>query len=140
MPEQFLIAQDLHKSYKDLKAVDGVSFSIEKGEIFGLLGPNGAGKSTTIRILSTIIPSDQGEVVIGGYSLKDNADKVRGIIGTCPQELALYAEMPAFDNLLFFGRMAGMGTKEAREQAMDNLELIGLEDRARKGKVADFSG
>ena len=70
MAEAFLIAKDLHKSFKDLKAVNGVSFSIEKGEIFGLLGPNGAGKTTTIRILSTIIPADRGEVTIGGYSLK----------------------------------------------------------------------
>src|SRR3990172_12941716 len=93
MAEAFLVARDLHKSFKDLKAVDSVSFSIEKGEIFGLLGPNGAGKTTTIRILSTIIEPDQGEVTIGGYSVKNNADEVRGLIGICPQELALYAEM-----------------------------------------------
>jgi ABC-2 type transport system ATP-binding protein len=140
MPDSFLIAKDLHKSFKDLKAVNGVSFSIEKGEIFGLLGPNGAGKTTTIRILSTIIPSDSGDVTIGGYSLKTQADKVRGLIGICPQELALYADMTAFDNLVFFGRMAGLSSPEAREQAMANLELMGLADRAKKGRVDKFSG
>ena len=140
MAEAFLVAKDLHKSFKDLKAVDGVSFSIEKGEIFGLLGPNGAGKTTTIRILSTIIPSDRGDVTIGGYSLKNNADGVRGLIGICPQELALYADMSAFENLVFFGRMAGLSSQEVRQQAIANLELMGLAERAKKGKVDKFSG
>lgn len=139
MAEAFLIARDLHKSFKDLKAVNGVSFSIEKGEIFGLLGPNGAGKTTTIRILSTVIPTDRGEVTIGGYSLKNSADEVRGLIGICPQDLALYADMSAFDNLVFFGRMAGLSSSEARDQALANLELMGLAERA-KGKVDKFSG
>jgi ABC-2 type transport system ATP-binding protein len=140
MAEAFLVAKDLHKSFKDLKAVDSVSFSIEKGEIFGLLGPNGAGKTTTIRILSTIIEPDSGEVIIGGYSVKNNANEVRGLIGICPQDLALYAELSAFDNLVFFGRMAGLSSQEAREQAMANLELMGLAERAKKGKVDKFSG
>jgi ABC-2 type transport system ATP-binding protein len=140
MAEPFLVARDLHKNFGDLKAVDGVSFTIEKGEIFGLLGPNGAGKTTTIRILSTVIPSDSGDVTVGGYSLKTNPDEVRGLIGICPQELALYGDMSAFDNLVFFGRMAGLSSQEAREQAMANLELMGLTERARKGKVDKFSG
>ena len=140
MEEQFLEAKDLYKSFGDNKAVNGVSFTIEKGEIFGLLGPNGAGKTTTIRILSTIIPSDHGEVSIGGYSIKHDADKVRSIIGICPQEMALYADLSAFDNLLFFGRMAGLQSQEAKEQAMANLELMGLGERAKKGRVDKFSG
>jgi ABC-2 type transport system ATP-binding protein len=140
MDTHFLVAKDLHKSFKDLKAVNGVSFSNEKGEIFGLLGPNGAGKSTTIRILSTIIPADQGDVIVGGYSVKQDPEHVRGLIGICPQELALYEDMSAFDNLLFFGRMAGLESAEASEQAMANLSLMGLTDRARKGNVGKFSG
>ena len=140
MADAFLVARDIHKSFKDLKAVDGVSFTIEKGEIFGLLGPNGAGKTTTIRILSTIIPADSGEVTIGGHSLRHDIEKVRGMIGICSQELALYADMSAFDNLVFFGRMAGLSSQEARDQAMENLELMGLADRAKKEKVDKFSG
>ncbi len=140
MAEAYLVATDLHKSFNGNHAVNGVSFSIEKGEIFGLLGPNGAGKTTTIRILSTIIQPDRGEVTIGGFSLKHNADNVRGLVGICPQDLALYPEMTAFDNLVFFGRMAGMNTAEARDQAMANLELMGLADRAKKGRVEKFSG
>jgi ABC-2 type transport system ATP-binding protein len=138
--EPFLVVNDLHKSFKDLKAVDGVSFSIEKGEIFGLLGPNGAGKTTTIRILSTIVQPDGGDVKIGGHSVRTNPGEVRSIIGICPQELALYAEMSAFDNLVFFGRMSGLGSEEAREQALTNLDLMGLKERAMKGKVDKFSG
>jgi ABC-2 type transport system ATP-binding protein len=140
MAEAYLVARDLHKSFNGNHAVNGVSFDIEKGEIFGLLGPNGAGKTTTIRILSTIIPADSGDVTIGGFSLKSHADNVRGLIGICPQELALYADMSAFDNLVFFGRMAGLSSPEAREQAMANLELMGLAERAKKGKVEKFSG
>lgn len=140
MPEDFLTAKDLHKSFSGNRAVDGVSFSIEKGEIFGLLGPNGAGKTTTIRMLSTIISADSGEVSIGGHDLKHNSDAVRKLIGICPQELALYSEMSAFENLMFFGRMVGLSTREAQEQAKTNLALMGLEERAKKGKVDKFSG
>jgi ABC-2 type transport system ATP-binding protein len=140
MAEAFLVTRDIHKSFNGNHAVNGVSFSIEKGEIFGLLGPNGAGKTTTIRILSTIIQPDSGKVTIGGYSLKNQADAARGLIGICPQELALYADLSAFDNLVFFGRMTGLSSQEAREQAKANLELMGLADRARKGRVDKFSG
>jgi ABC-2 type transport system ATP-binding protein len=140
MAEPFLVAKNVQKSFRDLKAVDGVSFTIDKGEIFGLLGPNGAGKTTTIRILSTIIQADAGEFTIGGFSTKNNSDRVRGLIGICPQELALYADMSAFDNLVFFGRMANLNSDEARQQAMANLELMGLADRAKKGRVEKFSG
>jgi ABC-2 type transport system ATP-binding protein len=139
MAEAFLVAQDLRKSFNDNKAVNGVSFTIDKTEIFGLLGPNGAGKTTTIRILSTVLQPDRGDVTIGGYSVRDNADAVRRRIGVCPQELALYADLSALDNLVFFGRMAGLSGKEARAQAMANLELMGLTERA-KGKVDKFSG
>jgi ABC-2 type transport system ATP-binding protein len=139
MAEEFMVVKDLHKSFKDLKAVNGVSFSINKGEIFGLLGPNGAGKTTTIRMLSTVLEPDSGDIVIGGHSIKNEAEAIRSIIGVCPQELALYEDLSAYDNMVFFGRMAGLDGKKARDQAMKNLELMGLENRA-KGKVAKFSG
>ncbi len=139
MAEEFLVVRDLHKSFNEHKAVDGVSFSIEKGEIFGLLGPNGAGKTTTIRMLSTVLEADTGEIIVGGHSVRHEAEAVRNIIGVCPQELALYEDLSALDNMVFFGRMAGLGGREARDQAMANLKLMGLVDRA-KGKVAKFSG
>ena len=134
-----MVVKDLHKSFKEFKAVNGVSFSIHKGEIFGLLGPNGAGKTTTIRMLSTVLESDSGDITIGGHSIRHEAEAVRSIIGVCPQELALYEDLSALDNMVFFGRMAGLEGREAKAQAMTNLELMGLVERA-KGKVAKFSG
>jgi ABC-2 type transport system ATP-binding protein len=139
MAEEFLVAQDLHKSFNEHKAVNGVSFTIYKGEIFGLLGPNGAGKTTTIRMLSTVLEPDQGDVTVGGYSIRHDADAVRSLIGVCPQELALYQDLSALDNMVFFGRMAGLDGKEARAQAIANLKLMGLAERA-KGRIAKFSG
>jgi len=139
MPEEYLVAQDLHKSFNEHKAVNGVSFVIYRGEIFGLLGPNGAGKTTTIRILSTVLEADRGDATIGGHSVRRDAEQVRGLIGVCPQELALYTDLSAMDNLVFFGRMAGMSGQEARAQAIARLELMGLSERA-KGKVDKFSG
>jgi ABC-2 type transport system ATP-binding protein len=139
MAEAYLVAKDLHKSFNEHKAVNGVSFSIAKNEIFGLLGPNGAGKTTTIRMLSTVLLPDVGEVTIGGFSTRQQSEKVRSLIGVCPQDLALYEELSAIDNLMFFGRLVGMDSKEAKVQAMSNLTLMGLEERA-KGKVSKFSG
>jgi ABC-2 type transport system ATP-binding protein len=82
--EPFLVAQDLHKSFNGHMAVNNVSFTIYKGEIFGLLGPNGAGKTTTIRMLSTVLPADRGTITIGGYSIRENPDAARQLIGVCP--------------------------------------------------------
>ena len=139
MAEDYLEVKDLHKSFGDFKAVNGVSFTVHAGEMFGLLGPNGAGKTTTIRMLSTVLEPESGEVTIGGHNPKHEAETVRSLIGVCPQELALYEDLSAFDNMVFFGRMAGMDTNAAKKQAMDNLTLMGLQERA-KGKVAKFSG
>ncbi|MFH1647566.1 MAG: ABC transporter ATP-binding protein [Chloroflexota bacterium] len=139
MAEEFLVVKDLHKSFNEYKAVNGVSFAIEKGEIFGLLGPNGAGKTTTIRMLSTVLEPDSGDVVIGGHSIHKEPEAVRNIIGVCPQELALYEDLSALDNMVFFGRMAGLNSQEAHAQAMQHLELMGLVERAR-GRVSKFSG
>jgi ABC-2 type transport system ATP-binding protein len=139
MAEAFLVAKDLHKSFNEYKAVNGVSFTIGKGEIFGLLGPNGAGKTTTIRMLSTVLEPDSGDITIGGNSIRKNAEAARSIIGVCPQDLALYEDLSALENMVFFGQMAGLNGKDARAQAMTHLELMGLVDRA-KGKVAKFSG
>ena len=136
---EFLTAANLRKSFGGLNAVDGVSFGIGKQEIFGLLGPNGAGKTTTIRMLSTVLAPDEGDVTIGGYSATRESDAVRRLVGVCPQELALYPELSATDNLVFFGRMAGLSGREAREAAAQHLESVGLTERARD-KVDKFSG
>lgn len=139
MTENFVTVSHLQKNFNGHKAVDDVSFTIAKGEIFGLLGPNGAGKTTTIRILSTVLEADHGDVVIGGYSIGKDSAAVRELIGVCPQELAFYPDLSAMDNLVFFGRMAGLSSKEAKAQATTNLRMMGLLERA-KGKVDKYSG
>ena len=138
-PEDFLVAEHLGKRFGGIQAVDGVSFSIRSQEIFGLIGPNGAGKTTTIRMLATVLDPDDGDATIGGYSLRSEGGQVRNIIGMCPQDLALYPELSANDNLVFFGRMAGLTGPQARDAADENLERVGLLDRARD-KVDNFSG
>ena len=137
--DDFLTAQHLRKHFDGITAVDDVSFSIRRQEIFGLLGPNGAGKTTTIRMLSTVLRPDDGEITIGASSVTGDSDQVRKIIGVCPQELALYPELSATDNLVFFGRMAGLSGRDAKVAASENLERVGLLDRARD-KVDNFSG
>ncbi|PZC46410.1 MAG: ABC-2 type transport system ATP-binding protein [Chloroflexi bacterium] len=139
MAGTILEAKGLSKSFDGMLAVDDVSFTIQRQEIFGLLGPNGAGKTTTIRMLATVLDADGGDVEIGGHSARRSSGQVRALIGLCPQELALYEELSALDNLVFFGRMAGLGSQEARVRAEENLQLVGLQDRA-KGAVAKFSG
>ena len=139
MAEQFLVATEIRKSFDGIHAVDGVSFAIERQEVFGLLGPNGAGKTTTIRMLSTVLPPDSGDVQIGGHSVLRESDEVRKLIGVCPQELALYPELSAMDNLVFFGRLAGLSGRDAKQSAHVNLELVGLAERA-KDIVDKFSG
>ena len=135
----FLVARSLNKSFDGIQAVSDVSFSIGRQEVFGLLGPNGAGKTTTIRMLATVLDPDSGEIEVGSYSVRDQASEVRDVIGVCPQDLALYEELSAMDNLVFFGRMSGLGKREAKEAAAGNLELVGLTDRA-SDAVRKFSG
>lgn len=134
-----LEAKELHKSFGDTAAVSGVSFSIEEKEIFGLLGPNGAGKTTTIRMLSTVLPPDEGNVSIAGHAFRDGTAPVRQHIGVCPQELALYPELSAVDNLVFFGRMTGLSRAWAKDRAAETLKRIGLSDRGGNA-VRTFSG
>jgi ABC-2 type transport system ATP-binding protein len=86
-----------------------------------------------------VLDPDSGEILVGGHSVEKESETVRSLIGVCPQELALYEDLSAFDNMVFFGRMAGMESDAARKQAMENLTLMGLQERA-KGKVAKFSG
>jgi ABC-2 type transport system ATP-binding protein len=129
----------LFKKYGERVAVQGVSFSIEEGEIFGLLGPNGAGKTTTLSILSTLLPPDEGEVTISGHDIVREAHQVKRLIGSVPQELALYPTLSAWDNLAFFGRIYGLQGATLKERITAVLMLVGLTDRATEA-VQTFSG
>ncbi|HZW02431.1 MAG TPA: ATP-binding cassette domain-containing protein, partial [Anaerolineaceae bacterium] len=99
---------NLQKKFGSLTAVNKVSFSIPAGSIFSLLGPNGAGKSTTISILSGLLAADGGEVVIKGHSLRAESQAARSALGVVPQEIALYPDLSARENLVFWGKMYGL--------------------------------
>lgn len=142
MAEQtFIEIKDLSKWYKNATeaAVDQVKLNIDKGEIFGLLGPNGAGKTTILSILCNQINATKGSVVIDGLSLNVNSDKLKKIIGVVPQEIALYDNLTAFENLRFFGNMYGMRGKILNDRIDDCMENFGLTNKLGK-KINTFSG
>lgn len=136
---KILKIKGLHKSFGKIKAVDGIDLEVENGEFFGLLGPNGAGKTTTINILSTILKPDSGDVSINGYDLKKEPAKCKKSIGIVPQELALYEELTAKENLVFWGSFYNISKKEAAERADEMLKLFELEDR-KNSLIKTFSG
>ncbi len=130
---------NLRKSFGDLVAVDGISFSVEGGEVFGLLGPNGAGKSTTMMMVCGLLESDSGEVRIDGKPLTRKDLSLRKLLGVVPQDLAIYPEMTARENLNFFGRLYGVTGKLLRERVGAALDMTGLSDRANE-PIGNFSG
>ena len=134
-----LEVKNLVKKYGDFTAVKGVSFEIQQGEIFSLLGPNGAGKTTTISMLSTLYDPTSGDAIIGGHSVKKDPMAVRQIIGVVPQDLALYEDLTARENLEFWGQMYGLGGKELSGRIDEVLEQIGLVEKA-KDRVRTYSG
>lgn len=129
----------LAKSYGDLKAVDGVTFFIEEGQIFGLLGPNGAGKTTTINIISQILKADSGRVEIAGMDLHRQSAAVKQVVGIVPQDIAIYPSLNARENLEFFGGLYGLAGKELSARIDEALELTGLQDAAKR-KAQTYSG
>lgn len=131
--------RDLVKKYGSVRAVDGLSFRVEKGELFGLLGPNGAGKTTTINVLATLLPSDGGQASIGGHDVRDAAASVRRLIGIVPQEIALYTDLTARDNLNFWGRLYGLQGRALHARVNELLEMADLIEQAGQ-KVEAFSG
>ncbi len=133
-----ITANQLVKTFGSIRAVDGVSFEVEKGETFGLLGPNGAGKSTTINMLSGILSPDEGSVQINGAS-DPTRSQVRRQLGLAPQALAIYEDLTARENLHFFGGVYGLSGSALKERATDILELVGLTDRA-GSRAREFSG
>ncbi len=134
-----LEVRGLRKSFGDLTAVDGVDLRAAQGEMVGLLGPNGAGKTTTVSIIAGLLRADAGEVLIGGRPLRGDTDPTKRQIGLVPQDLALYDDLPARDNLALFGALYGLKGAVAKRAMGEALELVGLADRA-KDKVKTFSG
>jgi ABC-2 type transport system ATP-binding protein len=134
-----LEVKNLVKKYGDFTAVKGISFDIKEGEIFSLLGPNGAGKTTTISMLSTLYTPTSGDAVIGGHSVTKDPMAVRHVIGVVPQDIALYEDLTAHENLVFWGQMYGLSGKPLATRVDEVLEQIGLTDKA-KNRVKTYSG
>ncbi len=134
-----LIVEDLVKQFGDLVAVESVSFEAMKGSVFGLLGPNGAGKSTTINCISGLLRPTSGRVSVAGFDVQKQARSAKKSLGIVPQELALYEDLPAIDNLRFWGKAYGLGGAQLESRVSTVLETIGLADRA-KDLPKKFSG
>jgi ABC-2 type transport system ATP-binding protein len=121
---------ELRKSYGERVAVDGLSFHVDASEVFGLLGPNGAGKSTTMMMLAGLRPADSGTVTIDGFSFDSGACDLKQILGIVPQDLAVYPDLTARENLEFFGKLYGIRGKALKARIDEVLEQIGLEHSA----------
>jgi ABC-2 type transport system ATP-binding protein len=129
----------LRKTFGTLVAVDDVSFGVDAGEIVGLLGPNGAGKTTTVSMIAGLLTPDRGDVLIGGKRLSGDTDPAKRRIGLVPQDLALYDELSARNNLRFFGALYGLRGAALDRAIGDATELVGLADRL-EDRVKTFSG
>jgi ABC-2 type transport system ATP-binding protein len=134
-----LRCRDLRKRYGDRLAVDGVGFEIRPGETYGLLGPNGAGKTTTISMLCGILVRDGGEVEVAGERMDVSTTHAKRLVGVVPQDLAIYPDLTARENLVFFGRLYGMPGRELRTRVREVLEIVGLLDREHE-RTAGYSG
>lgn len=134
-----LETRNLVKHFRGVEAVNGIDLALPAGCCFGLLGPNGAGKTTAISMLSCLLPPTGGTAEIGGYNITQNSLDVRKIIGVVPQEIALYEELTARQNLQFWGSMYNMSGKTLHKRIDEVLAQVNLEDRA-NDRISAFSG
>lgn len=137
--EYAIIIQDLMKKYEDVVAVNGLTLKIKRGELFSLLGPNGAGKTTTINVLNTLLKPTEGSAFVGGYDVRKESNKIKEMIGVCPQEAAIYKFLTGRENLELFGILQGLPRNLVKERADHLLKLLDFED-ASKRKVKGYSG
>ncbi len=130
---------DLQKSFGENHAVQGVSFDVKQGEIFSLLGPNGAGKTTTISMLSCLLRPNNGDARVMGHSIRSDSTGVKSVLGVVPQDIALYEDLTARENLSFWGKMYGLRGSKLKLRVDEVLDVIGLRDRANE-RVGKYSG
>ncbi|HEV8103230.1 MAG TPA: ATP-binding cassette domain-containing protein [Gaiellaceae bacterium] len=134
-----IVVDDLKKRYGEVQALDGVSFAVREGEVFGLLGPNGAGKSTTVRVLVTLTHPDAGSASVAGRDVRTERNAVRHAIGYVPQDSGVDQYGTGRENLLLQGRVQGMSGRALRSRADELLELVGIADAADR-IVKNYSG
>ena len=130
---------ELRVSFGTVQAVDGISFSIAPGEVFGLLGPNGAGKTTSIRVLTTLIRADSGAVSVFGHDTRGEAMLVRHLIGYLPQQLSADFQLSGYENVWLFARLFDLPRRERQQRAREVLAAMGLDD-VRDRLVSTYSG
>ncbi|MDD1695949.1 MAG: ATP-binding cassette domain-containing protein [Methanoregula sp.] len=133
------ITKIFNEKNRRVTAVDDISFEVRRGEIFGLLGPNGAGKSTLIRVLTTLLRPTSGTACVGTYDIVQNPEKIRSIIGVCPQNSTLDVELTAYDNLEFYGKLVNVDDNILDRRIWELLEMTELTDHAHM-KIQTFSG
>ncbi len=136
---QVLAVDRLTKSFGDLRAVSDVALQINAGEIYGLLGPNGAGKTTTIKMICGLLAPDEGTIFVNGVNFAEDPSAAQKSMGVVPQEVALYEELSAEENLRFWGKLAGLSSQAATVRSAEVLEELSLTDR-RKDQVRTYSG
>jgi ABC-2 type transport system ATP-binding protein len=129
----------LKKSFGDLVAVDGVSFDVQQGETYGLLGPNGAGKTTTISMIAGLLTADAGSVTVAGRPVTTRSVATKASIGLVPQDIAIYPDLTARENIRFFGKLYGLASAKLASRTDEVLEIIGLTDRG-NDRVGEYSG
>ena len=139
MGEIVIELNNVYKRFGEIQALKGISLTINQGELFGLLGPNGAGKSTTINLISTLISSDKGSIKILDKDIKTSKREIKNQIGVIPQEIALYEELTAYENLQFWGKIYQISGLELKNRCMELLKMVGLSDR-KNSLVKTFSG
>jgi ABC-2 type transport system ATP-binding protein len=136
--DDYVKVDKLTKKYGDVLAVDNLSFTVKKGEIFGFLGPNGAGKTSTLNVISTLANFDRGEVNIAGYDLVREEFKIKGLLGVVPQEIALYQNLNAVENVSLFASLYGLKGIALKNAVDEALDFVGLADERKKlsGKMS----
>lgn len=139
MTQPIVSAVGLVKRFGSTTAVDGLSLEVQPGEVFGLLGPNGAGKTTTMRMLITLLQPDAGEIVVGGARVKDEAERVRSLIGYIPQERAIDRALTGREHLALFADLYHLPKADGLDRSRWALKMVGLEDRA-DDLVMNYSG
>jgi ABC-2 type transport system ATP-binding protein len=139
LTEPVLSCRELRKAFGPIRAVDGVGFEIAAGETYGLLGPNGAGKTTTVSMICGLLEADDGQVKVAGRRVDARSTDAKAAIGYVPQEIALYPDLTARENLRFFGQLYGLRSADLTARVADVLEVVALADRADE-RVDKYSG
>jgi ABC-2 type transport system ATP-binding protein len=137
--ESAISIRNLVKQFEEVTAVDGLNLEIKQGELFGFLGPNGAGKSTTINILSGLLEPTSGSVFVSGYNVTKNLDKIKSLIGLCPQKASVFNFLTARENIELFGNLHSIKKKDLKERTEILLDKLGLVEASER-QAKEYSG